>query len=207
LAINPVPLLGNPLPVTVLPGAEGSADAVLNVIQATATLLNQQSAQLDDVARKYLGALRGFGVSQQRSFTPCRDTAYQEDGLYVFFLGEFDVLGGDDAAGDFQNGSNDARWWASCMIHDGGHAWLSQQGQIDVGVDVEKALTQVQIDYYNAVGGPASYIQYLQTYMNNNTLILARIAQPVDGAIQLATAPTRILPPNAQPADGGTGEG
>ena len=73
----------------------------------------------------------------------------------------------------------DPNWYASTVIHDGGHAWLSQHGQLATGVDVEVALTQVQIDYYNTVGAPAGYIESLTDYKNNTGAILARIGQEV----------------------------
>jgi hypothetical protein len=86
----------------------------------------------------------------------------------VFFIGADDVAVNPDPL-----------WYASTIIHDGGHASLSQQGQMATGVAVEEALTQVQIDYYNAIGGRPTYIASLLNYMGDPAAIQARINQAV----------------------------
>ena len=165
-----VELLGKVLPVTVEPGAEGVVDEVLPVIQGAADVLNAQfgRGQLSQIAVDYVGALHGLGVALHRSFTPCAGTADVDDGEYVFFIGAEDVAVNPDPL-----------WYASTIIHDGGHAWLSQQGQAATGVAVEEALTQVQIDYYDAVGGRPTYVAALVAYKDDPAAIQARIDQAV----------------------------
>jgi len=167
---NPIVLLGRPLDVRIEPGAEDDVDEVLPVIQGAADVLNAQNdrGQLDALAIRYLGALRGLGVGLGRSFTPCKGTADEDLGLYVYFMGKLDV-----------DRNADPLWWASTMIHDGGHAWLSQNGQPATGVAVEQALTKVQIDYYNAVGGRPTYVANLEGYMADAGAIQARIVADV----------------------------
>jgi hypothetical protein len=167
---DPVEILGRALPISIEPGAEGVVDEVLPVIQGAADVLNAQNArgQLGQTAIQYIAALSGLGVALHRSFTPCAGTADQADGEYVFFIGADDVAINADPL-----------WYASTIIHDGGHAWLSRQGDAATGVPVEEALTQVQIDYYNAVGGRPTYIADLQSYMSNPAAIQARISQAV----------------------------
>jgi hypothetical protein len=166
----PVQLLGADLPITVEEGADGVVDQVLPVIQNAAAVLNTQFAagQLTPLAISYIRALRGLGVALHRGFTPCAGTQDQGDGEYVFYIGAEDVAVNDDAL-----------WYASTIIHDGGHAWLSQQGQLATGVAVEEALIQVQIDYYNAIGGRPTYITDLADYMNDPAAIQARISEAV----------------------------
>jgi len=103
-----------------------------------------------------------------RGFTPCAGTAEVSDGEFVYFIGADDVTV-----------NSDPLWYASTIIHDGGHAWLSQQEQASTGVTVEQALTRVQIDYYTSVGGRPTYITSLQTYIDSPAAIQARIAQEV----------------------------
>src|SRR5579864_1323401 len=145
---DPVEILGRALPISIEPGAEGVVDEVLPVIQGAADVLNAQNArgQLSQTATQYIAALSGLGVALHRGFTPCAGTADQTDGEYVYFIGADDVAI-----------NSDPLWYASTIIHDGGHAWLSRQGDAATGVPVEEALTQVQIDYYNAVGGRPTY--------------------------------------------------
>ena len=133
-------------------------------------MLNAQFAQgqLSQTAIDYVGALQGLGVALHRSFTPCAGTADVGDGEFVFFIGADDVAVNPDPV-----------WYASTIIHDGGHAWLSRQGQASTGVLVEEALTQVQIDYYGAVGGPPSYVASLVAYKGDPAAIQARIGQAV----------------------------
>jgi hypothetical protein len=168
--VNPVELLGRALPISVEAGAEGMVDEVVPVIQGAADVLNAQHArgQLSQLAIEYVGALSGLGVALHRSFTPCAGTADQDAGEYVFFVGADDVAV-----------NSDPLWYASTIIHDGGHAWLSRRGRTATGVRVEETLTQVQIDYYNAVGGRPTYIASLQTYIDNPAAIRARISQQV----------------------------
>ena len=165
-----IELLGRTLPVSVEPGAEGVVGEVLPVIQGAADVLNAQfgRGQISQVAIDYIGALHGLGVALHRSFTPCIGTADQELGEFVFFIGDADVKVNPDPL-----------WYASTIIHDGGHAWLSQNGRPSVGVDVEETLTRVQIDYYDAVGGRPTYVTSLREYMGDPVAIQARIGQEV----------------------------
>jgi hypothetical protein len=168
--VNPVDLLGRQLQIAVEPGADGVVAEVLPVIQGAADVLNAQNArgQLSQTAIQYIGALSGLGVALHRSFTPCAGTADQADGEYVFFIGADDV------------GLNpDPLWYASTIIHDGGHAWLSRHGRTATGVRVEEALTRVQIAYYDAVGGRPTYVASLQNYIGDPAAIQARITQEV----------------------------
>ena len=167
---NPVELLGRALPISVEPGAEGVVGEVLPVIQGAVDVLNAQNArgQLSQTALRYIKALSGLGVALHRSFTPCAGTADVADGEYVFFIGAEDV-----------EVNPDPLWYASTIIHDGGHAWLSQQGRTATGIPVEEALTRIQIAYYNAVGGRPTYIASLQGYLSNPSAIQARINQLV----------------------------
>lgn len=167
---DPILLLGKLLPVSVEDGADGVVAEVLPVIQGAADVLNAQFSrgQLSATAIDYIRALAGLGVALHRGFTPCPGTADESAGDYVFYIGAEDVTF-----------NHDVLWYASTIIHDGGHAWLSQQGQTATGVAVEVALTQVQIDYYNAVGGRPTYITNLQDYMGNPAAIQARINQEV----------------------------
>ena len=167
---NQVDLLGRTLDVSVEPGADGVVAEVLPVIQGAVDVLNAQHArgELSPMAIEYVGALSGLGVALHRSFTPCAGTADLADGEYVFFIGADDVALNADPL-----------WYASTIIHDGGHAWLSRQGRPSIGIPVEEALTRVQIDYYNAVGGRPTYIASLQTYIDNPAAIQARINQEV----------------------------
>lgn len=168
--VNPVKLLGRSLPISVEPGADGVVGEVLPVIQGAVDVLNAQNTrkQLSPTALKYIKSLSGLGVALHRSFTPCAGTADVADGEYVFFIGAEDV-----------EINPDPLWYASTIIHDGGHAWLSQQGETATGVPVEEALTQIQIAYYNAVGGRPTYIASLQGYLSNPSAIQARINQLV----------------------------
>ncbi len=170
LTMATVELLGVTLPVSVEPGAEDVVGEVLPVIQGAADVLNAQSArgQLSPIAIQYVQALKGLGVALHRSFTPCAGTADEAYGEFVFFIGADDVAVNPDPL-----------WYASTIIHDGGHAWLSQQGQPSTGVPVEEALTQVQIDYYDAVGGRPTYVQSLVAYKADPSAIQARIQQEV----------------------------
>jgi hypothetical protein len=163
-------LLGRSLAVSIEPGAENVVNEVLPVLQRSANVLNDQfsQGQLSQTAIQYIGALRGLGVALHRSFTPCIGTADVADGEFVYFIGADDVTANPDPL-----------WYASTIIHDGGHAWLSQQGQTSTGVPIEEALTQVQIDYYNTIGGRPTYITSLQAYIDNPAAIQARIAQEV----------------------------
>lgn len=167
----PITLLAKSLPVVVAPGADAASDKVWSVIKAAADLLNAQQAQLNATMLQYIGALQGFGIASERSFTPLPDTADAELGVYVFFVGVADVDINDDA-----------HWYASTIIHDGGHSWLSQHNEVAIGIDVEEALTQVQIDYYGIVGDPANYTSSLQNYEHNTVAIQNRINQPVGDA-------------------------
>jgi hypothetical protein len=168
--VNTVKLLGRALPISVEPGAEGVVEEVLPVIQGAVDVLNAQNTrkQLSPTALKYVKALSGLGVALHRSFTPCAGTACLADGEYVFFIGADDVTLNPDPL-----------WYASTIIHDGGHAWLSQQGEAATGIPVEEALTEIQIAYYTAVGGRPTYIASLQGYLSNPTAIQARINQLV----------------------------
>jgi hypothetical protein len=141
-----VNLLGKTLPVQTMPGADSAFAEVFPVIQGAVDVLNAQFGrnQLNETAIDYIRALNGLGVALERSFTPCAGTADFSSYQYVFFIGDEDV-----------KVNADPLWYASTIIHDGGHARLSQLGQTAVGVAVEQALTQVQIDYYNSVGGRA----------------------------------------------------
>jgi hypothetical protein len=163
-------LLGRTLSVTVEPGAEDLVGTVYPVIRAAADVLNSQNDQgkLNATAVDYIGALRGLGIAQHRSFTPCIGTADIGDGEFIFFVGAEDVA---------QNA--DPNWYASTIIHDGGHAWLSQQDKPSTGVPVEVDLTQIQIDYYTTVDGPPSYIADLQAYRDDPAAIQARIMEEV----------------------------
>ena len=165
-----IELLGRTLPVIVEPDAEGVVHEVLPVIQEAAAVLNAHFAaeQLSQTVIDYVGALRGLGIALHRSFTPCIGTADVDDGEFVYFFGAEDVAVNQDPL-----------WYASTIIHDGGHAWLSQQGQVSTGVAVEQALTQVQLDYYAAVQGPPSYVEDLVKYKNDPDAIEARILQAV----------------------------
>src|SRR5579884_1917305 len=115
-----VTLLGTVLPIVVEPGAQADVDEVTPVIEAAVQVLNAQSAagQLADEVVAYIRALRGLGVGSGRSFTPCKGTADEELGDYVYFIGVEDV-----------KRNADPYWYCSTIIHDGGHAWLSQQGR------------------------------------------------------------------------------
>ena len=168
--MDPIELLGTKLPISVEAGAEGVVNEVLPVIQGAADVLNAQFArgQLTQANVDYVTALRGLGVAMNRSFTPCAGTADVGAGEYVFFIGAEDVTVNPDPL-----------WYASTIIHDGGHAYLSQHGGVATGGAVEQQLTQVQIDYYNAIGGRPTYIQDLVDYMNDPTAIQARITQAV----------------------------
>jgi hypothetical protein len=167
---DPVVLLGKALQISIEQGAENVVDEVLPVIQGAADVLNAQFArgQLSPTAIDYVRALGGLGVALHRSFTPCAGTADQNEGEYVFFIGADDVTVNPDPL-----------WYASTIIHDGGHAWLSQQGGAATGVLVEEQLTQVQIDYYDAVGGRPTYVASLQNYKNDPAAIQSRINQAV----------------------------
>jgi hypothetical protein len=167
---GPVVLLGKTLPISVEDGADAVVDEVAPVIQGAVDVLNAQFArgQLSATAISYIQALAGLGVALHRGFTPCAGTADQAAGEYVYFIGADDVTFNPDPL-----------WYASTIIHDGGHAWLSQQGQAATGVPVEEALTQVQIDYYNAIGGRPTYIASLQSYVGDPAAIQARINQAV----------------------------
>lgn len=168
--VDTVEMLGSALPISVEPGAEDVVSEVLPVIQGAADVLNAQFArdQLSQVAIDYIRSLKGLGVALHRSFTPCAGTADQAAGDYVFYIGADDVTVNPDPL-----------WYASTIIHDGGHAWLSQQSQTATGVAVEQTLTQVQIDYYDAVGGRPTYVTALQDYMGDPVAIQARINQAV----------------------------
>ncbi len=165
-----VTLLGTDLPIVVEPGAEDDEAEVTPVIQAAAAVLNGQFAdgRLPDRVVDYVRALRGLGVGAGRSFTPCAGTADVEDGEYVYFIGVQDVRVNPDPL-----------WYCSTIIHDGGHAWLSQQGRPATGVEVEQALTQVQIDYYETLGERPSYVQNLIAYRDDPAAIQARILTKV----------------------------
>jgi hypothetical protein len=165
-----VTLLGRVLPISMEPGADGAYDNVLKAIREAVDHLNDQFArgELSPTVTNYIGALRGLGVGANRSFTPCKGTCDENLGDYIYFVGAADVAA-----------NHDGLWYASTIIHDGGHAWLSQQGQPSVGLAVEKALTQVQIDYYTQLGSRPTYITNLQTYMSDDEAINARIAQNV----------------------------
>ena len=54
-----------------------------------------------------------------------------------------------------------------------------ERGLTSTGVEVEEALTQVQIDYYGAIGSRPTYIANLETYKTSPDLIRARIGQQV----------------------------
>jgi hypothetical protein len=167
---DPVVLLGKPMAISIERGAERVVDEVLPVIQGAADVLNAQfhRGQLSPAAVDYVRALSGLGVALHRSFTPCAGTADQDEGEYVFFIGADDVTVNPDPL-----------WYASTIIHDGGHAWLSRRGETATGVPVEERLTQVQIDYYSAVGGRPTYIASLKTYKDDPAAILSRINQAV----------------------------
>jgi hypothetical protein len=168
---DPVLLLGKSLPITVAPGVDDATVAkVLPVIQNAVDVLNGQQDRLTDVMQKYIGALQGFGISLDRSFTPLPTTADAADGVYVYFFGAADVAI-----------NVNPRWYASTIIHDGGHASLSQEGKVAIGVQVEQELVGVQIDYYAAVGDPDNFTANLQNYENDTLAIQHRINQPVDG--------------------------
>ncbi len=107
-------------------------------------------------------------MAAHRSFTPCAGTAHVEDGEFVFFIGAEDVAVNPDPL-----------WYASTIIHDGGHAFLSREGQPATGIAVEEALTRVQIEYYNAVGGRPTYVTSLVNYIADPAAIQARISQAV----------------------------
>jgi len=163
-----VQLLNQSLPISVELGAEGVVDAVLPVIQGAVAQLNAQFAagQLSATAIQYIDALRGLGVAVNRGFTPCKGTQDADVAEYVFFIGAADVAVNPDPL-----------WYASTIIHDGGHAWLDQQDQTATGVAVEQALTQVQIDYYTVLGSRPTYIADLQAYIADPAAIEMRIAQ------------------------------
>jgi hypothetical protein len=165
-----VVLLGRTLPISTEPGAQAMHDQVVAVILAAADLLNRQFAngELSDTVAQYIGALHGLGVGSHRSFTPCIGTCDIDLGEFVFFIGADDVAANPDPV-----------WYASTIIHDGGHAWLSQNGQTSIGVAVEQSLTQVQIDYYTKLGNRPTYISNLEAYIGDPDAIQARILQKV----------------------------
>ncbi len=162
-----IQLLNQSLPISVEPGAEGGAETVMSVIQDAVSQLNAQFAagRLGSTAIQYIGALQGLGVALNRGFTPCKGTQDADVAEYVFFIGAADVAVNADPL-----------WYASTIIHDGGHAWLDQQNQTATGVTVEQALTQVQIDYFAELGSRPTYMENLPAYIADPAAIQARIA-------------------------------
>jgi hypothetical protein len=162
-------LLGRVVPVTVDPAVQpNDATHALAVLIGATTFLQSNSKTLTPGMISYIGALAGLGIAPNRSFTPCAGTADQAAGDYNFYIGVEDL-----------QINSDPLWWAGCIIHDGGHAWLSRQGQVSTGVPVEQMLTQDQIFWLTQIGNAQPYIDSLTVYLNNPAAIQARIDQAV----------------------------
>jgi|HubBroStandDraft_6_1064221.scaffolds.fasta_scaffold27055_6 hypothetical protein len=162
-------LLGRLVPVTVDPAVQpNDATHALAVLIAATTFLQTHSKTLTPGTIAYIGSLAGLGIAPKRSFTPCAGTADQQDGDYVFYIGVEDLAI-----------NSDPLWWAGCIIHDGGHAWLSRQGQVSTGIAVEQMLTQDQIFWMTQLGNCQPYVDDLTAYLNDPAAIQARIDQAV----------------------------
>jgi hypothetical protein len=162
-------LLGRLVPVTVDPAVEpNDSTHAMAVLISTTTFLQQNARTLTPGTIAYINALAGLGIAPKRSFTPCAGTADQQAGDYTFYIGVEDLAI-----------NSDPLWWASCMIHDGGHAWLSRQGQVSTGVTVEQMLTQDQIFWMTQLGNCQPYIDALTAYLNDPAAIQARINEAI----------------------------
>jgi hypothetical protein len=128
---------------------------ILSVIRAACAKLDaeQRAGLLTAADRRYLSALRRFQLGSGRS------GAWR--GTFIFGLAD-------------AKASQDAEYWAGCLVHDGVHAWLQSRGRPfwdEVGP------CEAQIDYLTRIGARADHIASIVSFRESRTLQRRRLSE------------------------------